>query len=30
LLSAEEGLTKAATFLNGVVIRERPGAAWWV
>src|SRR5450631_3262291 len=30
LLSAEEGLSKAATFLNGIVIREQPGAAWWV
>ena len=30
LLSAEEGLTKAAAFLNGLVIREQPGAAWWV
>ncbi|MGA3088179.1 MAG: sugar phosphate isomerase/epimerase [Terriglobales bacterium] len=30
LLSAEEGLTKAANFLNGIVIREQPGAAWWV
>ena len=29
LLSPEEGLTKAANFLNGIVIRERPGAAWW-
>jgi sugar phosphate isomerase/epimerase len=29
LLSAEEGLTKAANFLNGIVIREQPGAAWW-
>jgi sugar phosphate isomerase/epimerase len=29
LLSAEEGLTKAATFLNELVIREQPGAAWW-
>jgi sugar phosphate isomerase/epimerase len=29
LLSAEEGLTKAADFLNGLVIREQPGAAWW-
>ena len=29
LLSPEEGLTKAASFLNGIVIRERPGAAWW-
>jgi sugar phosphate isomerase/epimerase len=30
LLSAEEGLTKAAAFLSELVIRERPGAAWWV
>lgn len=30
LLSAEEGLTKAAAFLNSIVIREQPGAAWWV
>jgi sugar phosphate isomerase/epimerase len=30
LLSAEEGLTKAAQFLNEIVIREQPGAAWWV
>ena len=30
LLSAEEGLTKAASFLNDLVIREQPGAAWWV
>ena len=29
LLSAEEGLTKAATFLNSIVIREQPAAAWW-
>jgi sugar phosphate isomerase/epimerase len=29
LLSAEEGLTKAANFLNSIVIRERPDAAWW-
>ena len=29
LLSPEEGLTKAATFLNEIVIREKPGAAWW-
>jgi sugar phosphate isomerase/epimerase len=29
LLSPEEGLTKAANFLNEIVIRERPGAAWW-
>ncbi len=30
LLSAEEGLTKAAAFLNQIVMREKPGAAWWV
>jgi sugar phosphate isomerase/epimerase len=30
LLSAEEGLTKAASFLNDLVLREQPGAAWWV
>jgi sugar phosphate isomerase/epimerase len=30
LLSAEEGLTKAVAFLNDLVIREQPGAAWWV
>lgn len=30
LLSAEEGLRKAVEFLNGLVIREKPGAAWWV
>jgi sugar phosphate isomerase/epimerase len=30
LLSADEGLTKAANFLNSVVIREQPGAPWWV
>jgi sugar phosphate isomerase/epimerase len=29
LLSAAEGLTKAANFLNSIVIREQPGAAWW-
>jgi sugar phosphate isomerase/epimerase len=29
LLSAEEGLTKAVAFLNDLVIREQPGAAWW-
>ena len=29
LLSPEEGLTKAATFLNSIVIREQPAAAWW-
>jgi sugar phosphate isomerase/epimerase len=30
LLSPEEGLTKAAAFLNGIVMKEQPGAAWWV
>lgn len=30
LLSAEEGLTKAAAFLNELVVRDQPGAAWWV
>jgi sugar phosphate isomerase/epimerase len=29
LLSPAEGLTKAAAFLNEIVIREQPGAAWW-
>jgi sugar phosphate isomerase/epimerase len=30
LLSPEEGLRKAAQFLNEIVINERPTAAWWV
>jgi sugar phosphate isomerase/epimerase len=30
LMSAEEGLTKAAVFLNAIVIQEKAGAAWWV
>ncbi|MGI8770022.1 MAG: sugar phosphate isomerase/epimerase family protein [Acidobacteriaceae bacterium] len=30
LLAPEEGLGKAAEFLNGIVLRERPAAAWWV
>ena len=30
LMSPEEGLTKAAAFLNGLVIRQQPAAAWWV
>ena len=30
LLSAEEGLARAATFLNQIVMREPPAAAWWV
>jgi sugar phosphate isomerase/epimerase len=29
LMSAEEGLAKAALFLNGLIIREQAGAAWW-
>jgi sugar phosphate isomerase/epimerase len=29
LLSPAEGLTKAANFLNRIVIRELPAAAWW-
>ncbi len=29
LLSPSEGLTKAAAFLNSIVIREKPAAAWW-
>jgi sugar phosphate isomerase/epimerase len=30
LMSPEEGLSKADQFLNDIVIRERPVAAWWV
>lgn len=30
LLSPEEGLTKAVRFLNEIVIKEKPTAAWWV
>jgi sugar phosphate isomerase/epimerase len=30
LLSSEEGLAKAAQFLNEIVIREQPAAPWWV
>jgi sugar phosphate isomerase/epimerase len=30
LLSPEEGLTKAASFLHQIVIRENPAAPWWV
>lgn len=29
LMSAEEGLTKAVGFLNALVIREKPGVAYW-
>jgi len=30
LLSAAEGLSRAAAFLKQVVPVEKPGAAWWV
>jgi sugar phosphate isomerase/epimerase len=30
LMSPEEGLTKAANFLNQVCIKEQTAAAWWV
>jgi sugar phosphate isomerase/epimerase len=30
LMSPEEGLTRAALFLNDIVIKQRPAAAWWV
>lgn len=30
LMSPEEGLRKAAEFLQDVVIHEKPGSAWWV
>jgi sugar phosphate isomerase/epimerase len=30
LMAPEEGLSKAAALLNGLVIRETPAAAWWV
>lgn len=30
LMSPDEGLTKAAGFLNSLVIREQAAAAWWV
>jgi sugar phosphate isomerase/epimerase len=30
LLAPEEGLRKAAQFLNEIVIREQPTTAWWV
>jgi sugar phosphate isomerase/epimerase len=30
LMSPDEGLTKAARFLNQIIIREKPAAAWWV
>lgn len=30
LMSPDEGLSKAASFLNAIVIKDRPTAAWWV
>jgi len=30
IMSPDEGLTKAAAFLNSLVIRQQPAAAWWV
>lgn len=30
LLSSEEGLSKAAHFLNEIVLKEKPTAAWWI
>jgi sugar phosphate isomerase/epimerase len=30
LLSPEEGLSRAAAFLNQIVMKEPPAAAWWV
>ena len=30
LMSADEGLTKAASFLNNIMIKESVGQAWWV
>jgi sugar phosphate isomerase/epimerase len=30
LMSPDEGLAKGAAFLNAIVIRDRPSAAWWV
>jgi sugar phosphate isomerase/epimerase len=29
LMSPEEGLTKAVQFLNNLIIREKPGIAYW-
>jgi sugar phosphate isomerase/epimerase len=29
LMSVEEGLTKAAAFLNRILIRERLKGIWW-
>ena len=30
ILSPEEGLTKAIRFLDSIIIKEKPAAAWWV
>ncbi len=30
ILSPEEGLTKAIRFLDGIIVKEQPAAAWWV
>ncbi len=30
LMSPDEGLSKGAAFLNAIVIKDRPTAAWWV
>jgi sugar phosphate isomerase/epimerase len=30
IMSPEEGLTKAVKFLDALVIRDKPVAAWWV
>jgi len=30
LLSAEEGLSKSVSFLQEVILKEQPDAAWWV
>ena len=30
LMAPEEGLTKAADFLNGIVIREETSKPWWI
>lgn len=30
LASVEEGLKKAADFLNSIVLKEKPAAAWWI
>jgi hypothetical protein len=29
LMSAEEGLTKGVRFLQNLVIKEKPGVAYW-